>query len=75
MHLLWRTGPELPDADLLQAACRRCGVGIYSLNGSPTRVFTPLENQQRLILMGYSTLHPDQIGEAIERIRAKVDEL
>ncbi len=72
MHLVWKTSPKFEPAFDLQTAARKLGVGIYSLAGSPTCQIVPSPDHDRLILLGYACLTPQQIGSAIDLLKRVV---
>lgn len=75
MHMVWETDPSFPAAPILQARCRKLGVGVYSLAESPTYRVANRPEHDRLLLLGYACLSPEQISSAINRIKHAVPTL
>ena len=72
MHLVWEGSSDFPTALELQSKCQKLGVGIYSLAGSPTYQNEYRPEHERLILLGYACLTPEQIENAIDRLKGVI---
>jgi len=65
MHLVWRLPRHLPPAHELQVTARSCGVGIYCLRNSPAYLYEQMEDCDRILLLGYTSLTEEHIEEGI----------
>ena len=75
MHLVWDPGPALPSALDLQLACRKRGVGVYSLAQSPAYRVHHQAEHDRLMLLGYAGLSSDDIASGVLRIQQTACEM
>jgi len=69
MHLVWTIDSEFGSAQELKLKCQQIGVGIYTLNESPTHQLHPRPGSERQVLLGYPCLTPQQIQIAIGLIQ------
>ena len=67
MHLMWTLPPELAPAEKFAALALSQDVGIYPLDAVGAIDFTGAW-QTNGIVLGYSSLSPDQIEIGIKRI-------
>lgn len=68
MHLVWRLPDDLPDATRCQALAREQGVGVYALDASAAIDCRMLVGRERCLLLGYSSLTPEQIRTGVTRL-------
>jgi GntR family transcriptional regulator/MocR family aminotransferase len=68
MHVAWHLPPGAPSARTLQMRAREAGVGVYTLPDGPAHVLEPVEDGDRIVLLGYPCLAEEQIRSAFERI-------
>ncbi|ULK95036.1 PLP-dependent aminotransferase family protein [Bradyrhizobium sp. I71] len=69
MHLVWTIESDFGSASDLKSKCQQIGVGVYTLNESPTHQLHPRLDGERKILLGYPCLNPQQIQTAIGLIQ------
>jgi GntR family transcriptional regulator / MocR family aminotransferase len=72
MHLVWELGPDFPSASEMQAKCRKLGVGVYTLDASPSFQVEYRPAHERLLLLGYAGLNREQIVTGISRIQRAI---
>lgn len=72
MHLVWRLPRDLWPAHELQMTARSSGVGVYSLQDSPTHLYEHMEDRDRILLLGYTSLTEEQIEQGVARLAAAV---
>jgi GntR family transcriptional regulator/MocR family aminotransferase len=65
MHVVWTLDSDFCSASELKSRCRAMGVGIYTLNESPTHQLQSRPESERQVLLGYPSLNPHQIQAAI----------
>jgi DNA-binding transcriptional MocR family regulator len=51
---------------------RSSGVGVYSLQDSPTHLYEHMEDRDRILLLGYTSLTEEQIEQGVARLAAAV---
>lgn len=66
MHLTWYLSNAVPPAHILQRALLAKRVGVYSLMDGPAFMLRPFKRWDRVMLLGYPSLEPAKIAEAIE---------
>ncbi len=74
MHITWTMPEGVITADKLQSIALSKGVGIYTVNSGGATEIIPTENASRKIILGYSSLDPEEITEGISRISALLRE-
>lgn len=67
MHLMWTLPPDLAPAERFAARALAQDVGVYPLNEVGAIDFSG-QRQANCIVLGYSSLSPDQIETGIERV-------
>ncbi len=72
MHLLWRLPRALPTAREVQLSARARGVGVYPLPDSPAYLYEDMEDCDRILLLGYTSLTEEQIEEGIAALAQAV---
>ena len=70
MHLLWQLPAELGGAERLAAAAARLDVGLYTFTGVGAREFKGSTLARDSLVLGYSSLSPEEVTEGIRRVRA-----
>ena len=65
MHLVWRVPRGLPPAHELQATARSAGVGVYALQDSPACLYEHMQDRDRILLLGYTSLNEQQIAQGV----------
>jgi GntR family transcriptional regulator/MocR family aminotransferase len=65
IHLVWRLPRHLSPAHELQLTARSCGVGVYCLQDSPAYLYEHMEDCERILLLGYTSLTEEQIEEGV----------
>ncbi|MDI4237126.1 PLP-dependent aminotransferase family protein [Bradyrhizobium sp. Arg237L] len=75
MHLVWQLSSEFPSALEVRKQCRKLGVGVYTLDASPSFQVESRPEHERRLLLGYAGLTREQIMTGISRIqRAFIDD-
>ncbi len=74
MHVTWTMPEGVITANKLQKIALSKGVGIYTFNSGGSVEIIPTENSSRKIILGYSSLDPEEITEGISRISALLRE-
>lgn len=68
MHLVWHLPAHLPNARRIQQLAEKVGVGVYSPEGGAASVEGCNDLDDRLLLLGYSSLSRREISEGIHRL-------
>lgn len=68
MHLLWRIPRHLPGAADITCRARALGVGVYDLSPLSAVSLATMEDANRYLLLGYSSLSETQIVAGIGRV-------
>ena len=74
MHLAVQIPAMRPTAHQLQSRLKAIGVGIYSLQESPTRQINRFENDDKILLLGYAGLSEAKITTAISHLAQILNE-
>lgn len=68
MHLTWRIPDSFPSSTCLESLAARVGVSIYTLPTGDSYCSDKGDEVERIIMLGYSSLNEQQIGEGVARI-------
>jgi GntR family transcriptional regulator/MocR family aminotransferase len=71
LHVVWRLPLGSPDADVIELAARKKGIGVYALHSGAAYSFGA--SRQDLLVLGYSSLREADIERAITRLFEVVD--
>jgi GntR family transcriptional regulator / MocR family aminotransferase len=64
-HLIWRLSPDLPVATSFEAAARRIGVSVYTLDHSSVASRHLLADGDRIVLLGFAACSETDIASGL----------
>ena len=70
MHVLWRLSRGMPTAGEAQVLARSFGVGVYPLANSPAWLYEHVDDWDRILLLGYTSLSEEHIARGVARLAA-----
>jgi GntR family transcriptional regulator/MocR family aminotransferase len=73
LHVVWRLPPGSPDAEVVELAARKKGLGLYALHSGAAYSFG--KSRQDLVVLGYSSVKERDIERPIKRLYDVLDKL